>query len=706
MAHNAYIAGFERRSGKSIVLLGVMELLSHRIHKLGVFRPIIRDSETPDNDIQLVRDRFDLQAAYESCFGCSYDQARDLVTAGRYGELLERIVERYKRLERECDFVLCEGTDFTGVSTAFEFDFNVDVAKHLGAPLLVIINARGKAEDQILDAAHAVRGVLDDDGCPIAATFVNRAEESDLEGLRARLREQWPFEDPVFVLPERESLSRLTVRQVAQALDGTVVHGEQAGLDQEVTDYKVAAMHLPHFLQHISAGSLIITPGDRSDIILGSVASVYADTYPPISGIVLTGGLQVAPEVKKLLEGIHVPGVPIVSVETDTYTTATRVGELQGVIHPTNAPRVATALGVFESSVDQELLMERLAAPRSRRVTPLMFEYELIERARGERQHIVLPEGTDPRILQAADILRRRDVVELTLLGNRQSISERMASLGLQLDDVQIVDPDCSDWHEQFAEHYWELRRHKGISREQAHDMLRDVSYFGTMMVLEDLADGMVSGAAHTTAHTIRPAFEVIRTKPGCSIVSSVFLMCLPDRVLVYGDCAIIPNPTPEQLADIAVRSAETAQMFNIEPRVAMLSYSTGESGSGEDVERVRKATELAREARPDLPIDGPIQYDAAVDASVAATKMPDSNVAGRATVFVFPDLNTGNNTYKAVQRTAGAVAVGPVLQGLKKPINDLSRGCTVRDIVNTVAITAIQAQAAKAEQTTEQACA
>jgi phosphate acetyltransferase len=244
-----------------------------------------------------------------------------------------------------------------------------------------------------------------------------------------------------------------------------------------------------------------------------------------------------------------------------------------------------------------------------------------------------------------------------------------------------------------YAENYYELRRHKGISEQMAYDTMADVSYFGTMMVHNGEADGMVSGAAHTTQHTIRPAFEIIKTKPDCSIVSSVFLMCLADRVLVFGDCAVNPNPTSEQLADIAISSAGTALMFGVEPRVAMLSYSTGESGKGADVEIVREATRIAKKLRPDLKIEGPMQYDAAVDAGVAQAKMPGSEVAGDATVLVFPDLNTGNNTYKAVQRSAHAVAIGPVLQGLNKPVNDLSRGCTVSDIVNTVAITAIQAR-------------
>jgi phosphate acetyltransferase len=342
--------------------------------------------------------------------------------------------------------------------------------------------------------------------------------------------------------------------------------------------------------------------------------------------------------------------------------------------------------------VDTKVLTDRLAVSRSARVTPMMFEYGLISRARANRRHVVLPEGHDERILRAADALARRDVCELTLLGDPESVARRARELGLDLGAAHLVDPLASPWRTEFAETYAKLRAHKGVPLDAAYDQVAEVNYFGTMMVHTGRADAMVSGATHPTADTIRPAFEIIKTTPDVSIASSVFFMCLPDQVLVYGDCAINPDPDPAQLADIALSSARTAEAFGVEPRVAMLSYSTGVSGHGADVDKVAAATALVRARAPHLPVEGPIQYDAAIDASVAATKMPGSQVAGRATVFIFPDLNTGNNTYKAVQRSAHAVAVGPVMQGLRKPVNDLSRGATVADIVNTVAITAIQA--------------
>jgi phosphate acetyltransferase len=406
---------------------------------------------------------------------------------------------------------------------------------------------------------------------------------------------------------------------------------------------------------------------------------------------VLTGGLQPPPAVIRLIEGVDTR-LPVILAETDTFETATRLAATRGRVSRDSPRKVEVARSLFASNVDGAALLAQLDVTRSEVVTPLMFEYELLDRARAAGRHIVLPEGDEERILRAADSLLRRSVATLTLLGDPSAVRAKAQQLGLDISAAQVLDPYDPDLRERFAAEYARLRAHKGMTVEAARDVVVDVSYFGTMMVLLGMADGMVSGSVHTTAHTIRPAFEVIKTSPGVSVVSSVFFMSLRDRVLVYGDCAVVPDPTADQLADIAISSAATAAQFGIEPRVAMLSYSTGESGTGADVDKVREATSLVRAREPGLSVEGPIQYDAAIDASVAQTKLPGSDVAGRATVFIFPDLNTGNNTYKAVQRSADAVAIGPVLQGLRRPVNDLSRGATVRDIVNTVAITAIQA--------------
>jgi phosphate acetyltransferase len=670
-----------------------MELLSRRIQNIGVFRPIIQAGERKDDYIELALARYKLKFKYEDLYGCTHQEARALLSSGQYESLMKTLVNKYKALERQSDFVVCVGTDYTGVATAFEFDFNADVANQLGCPLLTVVSGEGKTAEDVVAATKVTREAFQDKGCTILATVVNRVKASILDSVARQLEEKKAETGPVYILKEEPALNYPTVGEIARALNGRLLGGEGGGLDREVRLTKVAAMQLTHVLERIGDGDLIITPGDRADVILGSLVTLFSEKGPNLAGLVLTGGMVPEPKILSLIEGLKKPNFPIMLVDADTFTTATNVNSIVSVIHPASERKIALALGVFESGVDVAELAERIAVARSTRVTPIMFEYNLIERAKSDRRHIVLPEGVEDRILRAAEIVLRRNAADLTLLGNVDEIQKKIATLGLDLKRAQIVDPSRSEWLGDFGETFFQLRSHKGVPRDLARDTMLDVSYFGTMMVHKGLADGMVSGSVHTTQHTLRPAFEFIRTKPGYSLISSVFFMCLADRVLVYGDCAVNPNPNPEQLADIAIASAETAKAFGIEPRIAMLSYSTGESGKGEDVEKVREATQIARERRPDLKIEGPIQYDAAIDASVAATKMPKSEVAGQATVFIFPDLNTGNNTYKAVQRSANAVAIGPVIQGLNKPVNDLSRGCTVTDIVNTVAITAIQAQ-------------
>ncbi len=693
MTKSVFVTTTERASGKSLIVLGLMELLSHRVGNLGFFRPVIRGGDVPDNDIELVRTHYNLALPYEASYAVTHEEARHLVADGQHDELLKLILTRFKEAQRQCDFMVCEGTDYSGVNSAFEFEFNAEVANHLGCPVILVANGKERTIDQMYSIVAGSHKEFSEQHCPVAATLVNRVQPDLVADAQRVFADRWSGKDPVFLIPEVPTLSTPTIGEIARQLSADVSFGHEEHLNRDAVDYKIAAMELPHFLDHIHDGSLVIVPGDRADIVLGCLATTLSETYPKIAGLVLTGGLEPSEQIQRLILGIQHPPVPILSVDCDTFTTATQINSIRAAITPRNQRRIAVALGAFETHVDVQQFERQIEVSRSVNVTPLMFEYDLIERARTSIQHIVLPEGIEDRILRAAELLRRRDVVNITLLGNEKAIRTRMLALGLDRDGCNIVDPVSSEWKDDFAETYCELRQHRGMTPEVAADTMLDVSYFGTMMVYKDLADGMVSGSIHTTAHTIRPSFEIIKTTPGCSIVSSVMFMCLADRVLVYGDCAINPNPNAEQLADIAISSAATAKMFGVEPRVAMLSYSTGVSGTGQDVEMVRKATEIARKARPDLMIEGPIQYDAAIDASVARTKAPESEVAGRATVFIFPDLNTGNNTYKAVQRSADAVAVGPVLQGLKKPVNDLSRGCTVPDIVNTVAITAIQAQ-------------
>ncbi len=692
MAQNIYVAGVEQRSGKSAIVLTLMELLSGETSKLGFFRPLVHGNVEEDRLIKLVVDRYHLEIPYEAMYGCTTKTARELLASNRYDELLKIILIKYKNLEKQYDRVLCVGTSFSEGQVSIQADFNADVANNLGCLLMPILRGYDRTIEEIIDTAASYRQSLKDHDCDLLATFINGIDERYIDELTDYFQKQGA-KHPVYLVPTVAALQKPTISDIANKLKAKVLSGDNECLKRNVLNYKVAAMQVPHFLDHLEEGDLIITPGDRSDIILASLMAHNSANYPQIAGLLLSGKQEPEPQISKLISGITTSPFTIMAVASDTFTTAIDVTGIQAVLDPANERKIAAALGVVEKSIDIPLLKQRMASIYSTRVTPIMFEYELIQRAKSNQQHIVLPEGKEERILRAAEILLLRGVAKLTLLGNEEAIRQKIQALGLHLDDINIIDPLQSPLRQQYAESYFKLRQHKGVTYEMAYDTLADSSYFGTMMVHLDHADGMVSGAVHTTQHTIRPAFQIIKTKPGTSIVSSVFFMCLEDRVLVYGDCAVNPEPNAQQLADIAASSADTAMLFHVTPRIAMLSYSTGASGKGEAVNKVREAVRLSKTQRPDLKLEGPMQYDAAIDAGVAKTKLPDSEVAGLANVFIFPDLNTGNNTYKAVQRTSGAVAIGPVLQGLNKPVNDLSRGCTVTDIVNTVAITAVQAQ-------------
>lgn len=697
MANSLYVTATEARSGKSLVALGLMEMLLRKVEKVAFFRPISAGKH--DSDIELFSSRFNLKIAHERMYGLSAEEIGALLTAGKSDEIVEKIIEKYRDLAGEHDFVLCEGTDFATSTSAFELDINAEICKNLGSPVLLVAKAQPAGVKATITGIELALDSLRERGCHPIATIVNRIASEDQGIILKALEEIRSAQAQLFyAIPEEPPLGKPTVREIADVLGAHVLYGGEQ-LTRHVYNFTVAAMQLHNFLPRIERGSLIITPGDRADVIVACLAAMSSKSMENIAGILLTGGLRPEKPIQTLIEGFP-PLVPIISVEQNTFPTAAVVDKIHATILPEDDRKIMQAIALFEEHVDAEQLAEKLITVRTTILTPKMFEYELIQKARAATQHIILPEGDEPRILRAAEILTRREVANITLLGNRERILGRISELGLRIRDPDIIDPQTSPFFDDYVNTFYELRKSKGITIDNAQDMISDVNYFGTMMIYKGHADGMVSGAIHSTASTIRPALEIIRTKPGFSIVSSVFFMCLEDRVLVYGDCAVNPDPSPSQLAEIALASAQTAQTFGILPVVAMLSYSTGESGRGEDVDKVREATRIAKqkamEVYPGLKIDGPIQYDAAVDPSVARAKMPASEVAGKATVLIFPDLNTGNNTYKAVQRSAGAIAVGPVLQGLRNPVNDLSRGCTIPDIVNTVAITAIQAQSVK----------
>ena len=693
MSKTLYVSADEGRTGKSAIVLGVMHTLQRELGNVAFYRPII--NEPNDHDLHMILKRFELDTPYEDAYGVTLDEARELLNSGKRAQLIDTIIKKYKALEENHSFVLCEGSDFLGKDSAFEFELNADIAATLDEPVLIISSGQAKTSQQIINSANLTLDLMRAKGLDVVAVIVNRAQVT--EGERRKILSSFKADKDgtspaVYVVPEEPALGRPTVDDVRASLNAEVIYGAER-MDALVEEFLIAAMQVEHFLKYLSPGAMVITPGDRSDIILATLASRLSSKYPDVSAIVLTGGLKPDERVMELIRGwVGIP-LPILAVPGSTFHTVKAVNDLRGRIEPDDERKVATALGLFERNVDGEELTRRFTSRQSDKISPKMFEYKLIEMAQRRKVRIVLPEGLEDRILAAADILLRRNVVDLTLLGAPEKIRSKSKSLGLDLTGAEIIDPLSSPDLEDYIQTYYELRKSKGMTLEQARDEMEDGNFFGTMMVYKGVADGLVSGSIHTTAETIRPALQFIKTEPGTAIVSSVFLMCLQDRVLVFGDCAVNTNPSAEELADIAISSANTARIFGIEPRVAMLSYSTGVSGKGEDVDVVAEATRLAQAKAPGLLVEGPLQYDAAIDPATAHTKAPNSKVAGRATVFIFPDLNTGNNTYKAVQRAANAVAIGPVLQGLRKPVNDLSRGCTVPDIVNTVAITAIQAQ-------------
>jgi len=683
VAQSIFVASMEGHTGKSTVALGLVNLLIGNVTKVGVFRPVVRSTLERDRVLDLLISRLP-HLEYEDCVGVTYDE----IHSDPEGSL-SRIIERYRALEQRVDTVVVVGSDYTDIAGPAELEYNSRIAANLRSSILLVVRAIDRSPEEVKQAAQLAIDEIESNHAKVIGIVVNRITVPDTQ----------PFADalagmgvPVWTLPDIPILSSASVAELMKQLGGKLAFGDEDLLSREAEHLLIAGMNTEHVLERLREGQVVITPSDRTEILIALMAAHAAENFPSLSGIILNGGYAVPDSVARLIRGFG-QKIPVIETRHDSYVTARISSTTRGSMTPTTQRKIDLALSTFEEHISGESMLTQLDFTRSSVVTPLMFEAELLDRARANRKHIVLPEGDDDRILRAASTLLARQVAQLTILGNEPAIRARAKELGLDIDDARVLSPDDPELIERFAEEYTRLRAHKGMRIERAREIVRDVSYFGTMMVHLGLADGMVSGALHTTAHTIKPSFEIIKTKPGVSIVSSVFLMLMEDRVLVYGDCAVNPDPTAAQLADIAISSAETAKQFGVEPRIAMLSYSTGESGAGADVEKVREATRLVRERAPHLSVEGPIQYDAAIEPSVARTKLPDSDVAGRATVFIFPDLNTGNNTYKAVQRSAGAVAVGPVLQGLNKPVNDLSRGALVHDIVNTVAITAVQAQ-------------
>jgi phosphate acetyltransferase len=695
MTKSIFIATTEPYSGKSIIALGLVNMLLGKTKRIGYFKPIINidPEEGKDAHIETVIDYFDLDINYDDAYAFTRPQAMGEMENEGQGTMMNTIIRKFKKIEESYDFTVVEGSDFLGEGTAFEFEMNLSIAKNLAAPVIIVSSGENKTTTEIISAVMNVLRNFATREVQVLAVFVNKIEPALAADLQKSLKQQLPEEIVLAVIPREKALASPSMREIYEQVGGTLLFGHEQ-LSNQVDNFVNGAMHVPNFLNHIKENVLIITPGDRGDMIICALQANLSASYPKVSGIVLTAGYQPEEPIIRLLQGLETV-IPIILVQSGTFETSTKIGNIKSRITADNTKKIQLAISIFEKNVDVQALDQKIITFTPEGITPHMFQYQLTKWAKRKIKHIVLPEGNEDRVLKATARLLTEDVVKLTLLGDPLQISASVKRLGLNLDlnSVRIINPADAEYYDDYVNTLYELRKNKSVNLEMARDMMTDVSYFGTMMVFKGHADGMVSGAVHTTQHTIRPALQFVKTRPGVSVVSSVFFMCLPDRVSVFGDCAVNPNPTAEQLAEIAISSAESSSRFGIEPRIAMLSYSSGASGEGEDVDKVRKATEIVKQKRPDLKVEGPIQYDAAVDPVVGKQKLPNSEVAGQASVLIFPDLNTGNNTYKAVQRETGALAIGPMLQGLNKPVNDLSRGCTVDDIINTVIITAIQAQ-------------
>lgn len=699
MAQSIFVASVEGHTIKSAIALGLVDSLKLTHQKIGVFRPVTASWERPDWVLELLLDHVGNTANYEECIGVSYQDLHEDAVGS-----LSKIVDKFMAFERRFDVVVVLGSDFTDVVTPTELAFNARVAANISSPILLVLNgregllggehmgqSRSRSAKEIAQVYETALEEINQEHATLLGTIVNRADPDGrtkiLESLQKRSKSL------VWVIPEEPGLVAPRMQQILEAVDGELIYGDSSRLQDEAVDVVVAAMNEEHVLERLKQNAVVVVPSDRTEVILPLLMADSAETFPKLAGLVLNGGFALPSEIKKLIEGLR-PRVPVIVSQGGSFDTTMQIVKTRGRLTKADPDKVERARALFQNYVPATQLLDSISQVSVTAITPLLFQYRLFERARQEHKRIVLPEGDDDRVLLAASEVLAAGIANITILGNIETMRAQATAIGADISKAELIDIASSEHYPVFVAEYLKLRSHKGVTNEIAKERMLDVSYFGTMLVHLGLADGMVSGAAHTTAHTIKPSFEIIKTAPGVKAVSSVFLMALSDRVLVYGDCAVIPEPTTEELADIAISSARTARAFDIEPQVAMLSYSTGTSGSGVEVEKVRNATKLARKLAPELSIEGPIQYDAAVDAAVGEAKLPGSKVAGKATVFVFPDLNTGNNTYKAVQRTAGALAIGPILQGLNKPVNDLSRGALVKDIVNTIAITAIQAGA------------
>lgn len=685
MQSRIYLTGIEKRPGKSFISIGLLSLLMEQHSKLNCFKLF---SEDDTSHVKILE-----QLSKQSI--SSIMDISDAISMMRTSpdDLIARVIEKTQLESDDTSIGFFEGSDFESDNDVVEYQFNLSLAYQLKCNVILMISAKNRSIEHTLSLIKTALQIAQRNHAKVIGIIINQIDsqqESAALELYNKLFKDIPL---ISVVPEFEKLANPSVAEIADKLKADVLYGA-AELSRPVRQFTVAAKTVSNFLESRidRNGMLIITPDDRVDILLGSLLADQSANYPKIAGIVLTGGERPGAVIEGIIAGLEHP-FPVLLTALKTYETATTLYSAKFSINYADQPKIAEAINSIRPYLLSPLSRLNAFVPEKALFSPAIFLYDIMIRAKKQKKHIVLPEGDDPRILQAADYLLLRDIVNITLLGKEEKILLQAKRLNLTLPGVHIIDNEKSKDLERYAKHYFELRKHKNVNYPIALERVSDPNYFAVMMTYLNDADGMVSGAAHTTADTVRPALEVIKTKKGVGKVSSIFIMCLETKVLIYGDCAINPEPDSQLLAEIAAQAAEISQKLGIDPKVALLSYSSGESGKGESVETVSKAIEIINKTKPAYIVEGPIQYDAAVDPEVARKKLPHSKLAGQANVLIFPDLNTGNNTYKAVQRESGALAIGPVLLGLNKPVNDLSRGCTPQDVINTILITAIQAQ-------------
>ena len=693
MRHAFFLAPAGSGVGLTTVALGLVHALDRKGVRVAFFKPIAQETEGdsgPERSTHFIRATTTLQPADSIPLGT----ATKTISERGLDELMSQVIGAYGASTESASMVVVEGL-LPALSDSYLGILNHELVATLNAEVILVASQAHKSIEQLDDQIEYVAktfGGLE----KVLGVIINNYPVDKLptvENLVDRVRSQSNLFQKrqlelISVIPQNRDLTYCRTVDIQRHLNAEVLHaGEMA--HRRVKKTHILARTVPNLLHTFAPGAILLTPADRSDVVIA--VGMAALSHIPLAGLIMTGDTEPDERIIRFCRPALETGLPVLRVQSSSYDTATRLYQLSSAVAADDLERIKEAIDHVAQTLNTDWLISHSEKELEFRLSPAAFLYQLTEKARAAKKKIVLPEGDEPRTVKAAAICARRGIARCVLLGNPAKVHEVARSQDVELpENLEILDPAIV--RPDYVKPLFEARKHKGLLMEMAASQLEDNVVLGTMMLFLGEVDGLVSGAIHPTANTIRPALQIIKTKPHAKAVSSIFFMCLPEKVLVYGDCAVIPDPDAETLADIAIQSADSAAAFGIPPRVAMISYSTGESGSGADVEKVREATKLAQAKRPNLAIDGPLQYDAAFMPDVAKTKAPNSPVAGRATVFIFPDLNTGNTTYKAVQRSANVISIGPILQGLKRPVNDLSRGALVNDIVYTIALTAVQA--------------